>query len=167
MGNAALRRALHAKALCAVIVKFTNHEVEERLKRDGIQVSPGALVLLRFLKSERLTMKELSARLLLSPPTLVPIIGSLEKKGIVRRERDIVDHRKIHIALTKKGTALISNVPLISQDNRLVKGIGGLGPKKAGQLIALLEELAQSTTGRGSVCAKVREIVSRETGKRD
>jgi DNA-binding MarR family transcriptional regulator len=41
------------------------------------------------------------------PPTLTKIVGRLEAEGLVKRETDEIDHRVVHVRLTRRGRDLI------------------------------------------------------------
>src|SRR5579875_3067159 len=53
-----------------------------------------------------LTQSQLSRRVGTMEPTTLSAIGGMEANGIVRRERDTNDRRKIRIFLTEKGRRL-------------------------------------------------------------
>ena len=52
------------------------------------------------------TVKGLGEKLFLEPSTMTPMLKRLEGMGYVRRERDSVDERNVHIFLTDAGRAL-------------------------------------------------------------
>lgn len=52
------------------------------------------------------TVKELSARLMLDPPTLSPLLKRLEAAGLVKRRRDPANERALQITLTEQGQSL-------------------------------------------------------------
>ncbi|NUQ37539.1 MAG: winged helix-turn-helix transcriptional regulator [Caldilineales bacterium] len=53
---------------------------------------------------------ELGEKLLTSPGNLSLVINNLEKQGLVRRERDSIDRRKVTVVLTETGHALIADL---------------------------------------------------------
>jgi len=64
---------------------------------------------------EALPVGELGARLHLDSGTLTPLLKRLEASGLVRRERDAHDERRVLVALTDEGLALrdeVSSVPI-------------------------------------------------------
>jgi DNA-binding MarR family transcriptional regulator len=79
--------------------------LEETITQQG--VSRGQWYFLRVLwEGDGLTQRELSARVGMMEPTTVVALNGMEKTGLIRRERNPEDRRKIHIFLTDKGTAL-------------------------------------------------------------
>jgi DNA-binding MarR family transcriptional regulator len=56
-----------------------------------------------FRDSDRLSMKELAEFLGVKLPNMTMMIDSLAKDGVVERERDSDDRRKVYVSLTPKG----------------------------------------------------------------
>ena len=52
------------------------------------------------------SVKELGEKLYLDSNTLTPLLKTLEKKGLVTRERNKVDERVLTVSLTKEGEKL-------------------------------------------------------------
>jgi DNA-binding MarR family transcriptional regulator len=64
-------------------------------------ISAGQWRFLRQLwRDEGLTQRELSARVGMREPTTVVALKGLEAAGLIRREKSLVDKRKVHIFLT-------------------------------------------------------------------
>ncbi len=86
------------------------HRAMQRHLEDAIAtvgVSRGQWYFLRVLwEGEGLTQRELSSRVGMMEPTTVVALNSMEKIGLIRRERNPQDRRKIHIYLTEKGSSL-------------------------------------------------------------
>nr|WP_255570421.1 MarR family transcriptional regulator [Cohnella sp. CFH 77786] len=64
------------------------------------------IALIALWEKDRISVKELGARLFLDSGTLTPLLKKLEKMGLLKRERDKRDERSLVIALTPEGTAL-------------------------------------------------------------
>ena len=67
---------------------------------------PQYLVMLVLWERDDLTLSELGERLLLDSGTLTPLLKRLESAGLLQRQRDAGDERKIRVALTAGGSAL-------------------------------------------------------------
>lgn len=67
---------------------------------------PQYLVMLALWQESPLSLKELSARLVLDPGTLSPLVKRLESIGYLERTRDPADERALAIVLTERGRAL-------------------------------------------------------------
>ena len=57
-----------------------------------------------------MTQSEISTKVLKSGSNMTTVIDNLERDGHVRRERDAVDRRMIHVHLTEAGTGKIEAV---------------------------------------------------------
>lgn len=92
----------------------------------------------------RPTVGELGERLRLDSGTLTPLLKRLEAAGLVARERDGADERRVHVALTAAGEALqdeVADVP-----GAVVEAIGL--PREDGQALrALLDRVLAAADG--------------------
>jgi MarR family 2-MHQ and catechol resistance regulon transcriptional repressor len=53
---------------------------------------------------------EVSAKILRSTGNMTLVLDNLEKRGWVRRERDLGDRRKVNVSLTEEGREVISRI---------------------------------------------------------
>ena len=67
---------------------------------------PQYLVMLVIWERDDVTLSDLAERLLLDSGTLTPLLRRLQSSGLLRRERDARDERKIRVTLTPEGRAL-------------------------------------------------------------
>ncbi|MEL6239560.1 MAG: MarR family transcriptional regulator [Pseudomonadota bacterium] len=67
---------------------------------------PQYLVMLTLWQNHPLAGKDIAERLNLSANAISPLLDRLEESGFVTRERDAVDRRVVHVALTDRGIAL-------------------------------------------------------------
>lgn len=67
---------------------------------------PQYLVMLVLWEQDGLTVSELGERLYLDSGTLTPLLKRLEAAGLVARQRDAQDERRVRVALTAPGRAL-------------------------------------------------------------
>jgi DNA-binding MarR family transcriptional regulator len=102
--------------------------------------APQLLSLLVICEHSSLTQVELSRHILLSASTLVGVLDRLEAKGLILRQRDTVDRRRIHLVPTDKGRLVASTAPLPMHE-RLVRGLPVLAPERRCALADHLEEL--------------------------
>jgi DNA-binding MarR family transcriptional regulator len=81
-----------------------------------------------------MTVNDLAEQLLLKPQTTVELVDRLEDAGLVRRERDEVDRRRVRLTLTARANRLLEKLSAehLSQIRR-----------DAPELIALLRDVAQ------------------------
>ena len=67
---------------------------------------PQYLVMLVLWEQDGPTVSELGERLFLDSGTLTPLLKRLEASGLVERQRDPQDERRVRITLTPRGRAL-------------------------------------------------------------
>lgn len=69
----------------------------------------GEMAVMRLLHNgtkKKMTAGELSSRLSMTTSRVAAVLGSLEKKGLLERENDAVDRRRVLVSLTQAGEAL-------------------------------------------------------------
>lgn len=69
----------------------------------------GEMAVMRLLHSgakQKMTAGELSSRLGMTTSRVAAVLGSLEKKGLLERENDEIDRRRVLVSLTQAGDAL-------------------------------------------------------------
>lgn len=76
---------------------------------------PQYLVMLVLWEAEPLAVNEIGARLSLDSGTLTPLIKRLESAGLVQRERDAADERRVLVHLTAEGRALRQRAAKVPQ----------------------------------------------------
>ena len=74
---------------------------------------PQYLVMLALWDGDGIPVKELSERVCLDSGTLSPLLRRLTQRGLVRRERDARDERRVDISLTEQGEKLRAHAPEI------------------------------------------------------
>ena len=98
-----------------------------------------AILAIRGLAPEAgMTVNDLAEHLLLKPQTAVELVDRLEDAGLVRRERDEVDRRRVLLSLTAKANRLLEKLSAehLAQIRR-----------DAPELIALLRDVAHRDGG--------------------
>jgi DNA-binding MarR family transcriptional regulator len=86
-----------------------NREFSDRIARQG--VSLGLWPFLRALwDGDGITQRELSEKVRMKGPTTVAALNKLEDRGLVRREGDKKDARKINVFLTPDGRKVYRKV---------------------------------------------------------
>jgi DNA-binding MarR family transcriptional regulator len=70
-----------------------------------------AILAIRGLAAERqMTVHELAEHLLLKPQTTVELVDRLVDAGLVRRQRDDVDRRRVFLALTARANRILEKL---------------------------------------------------------
>ena len=87
--------------------RLIQRALQARIERHGVTL--GMWYFLRVLWNEDgLTQRELSRSIGTMEPTTLSAIAAMEKLGLVRRERNAADRRKVNVFLTPHGRALES-----------------------------------------------------------
>ncbi len=133
-----------------------------RLNRHGIK--SGFWHYLRALWIEEgQTQKQLSRITHVTEVTTVSLLNDMTQRGLIRRDRDTVDRRKVFVSLTPKGRALKSRLlPYAVELNKIaVRGI----PKKDIEVcLAVFEKMSANLEAEFS--AAERTYASRPDGRR-
>ena len=92
---------------------------------------PQYIVMSALWREDGVKMRALGQTVSLEANSLTPVVKRLEARGLLRRERSVVDERKVLIHLTEEGKALQA------QAGEAAKGFldcSGLDPKAAQEL---------------------------------
>ena len=111
--------------------------------------APQLLSLLVICEHDSTTQAELSRHILLSASTLVGVLDRLEGKGLILRQRDTVDRRRIYLVPTDKGRQVAATAP-VPMHEQLVRGLTALAQQRRSALAEHLEELVD-LLGAGNV----------------
>ena len=98
---------------------------------------------LRILRGagEPLPVQEVAGRMIQPVPAMTGLVDRLEKAELVERRRISEDRRVIHVAITKKGEAVLKKLdqPVLELHEKL---LAGLTKNEVKQLVSLLEKAA-------------------------
>lgn len=136
-----LMHAVEIHNMAALLLKFFNDGVSQRMQAAGQQLSALQFGVLQMLQFEALTVSMISQRMGMDPSSIVRLIDSLERKGLVARGVDPADRRRNPIQLTEAGRALLAAVPPIAPDDPAVQALQALGEERTLQLRDLLIKL--------------------------
>ncbi|MFN3231112.1 MAG: MarR family winged helix-turn-helix transcriptional regulator [Alphaproteobacteria bacterium] len=117
-------------------------------------ISSGQWRFLRVLwQEDGISQRELSRRVDMREPTTVVALKGLEKKGLVIRNRDDVDRRKIRVFLTDEARALHNQLmPYVAEVNALANaGVSNKDLETAKRvLLTMSRNLSPDLAGRSS-----------------
>jgi DNA-binding MarR family transcriptional regulator len=133
--------AVEIQLYAALLLKFFNQGLEERLRECGERISSLQHGILRMLQFDTLTISEISQRMGLDPSTLVRAVDALERKDLARRGSDPHDRRRHPITITKKGMQLVTTVPVITSGDPTFQALQALGLEPTTHLRDLLRAL--------------------------
>jgi DNA-binding MarR family transcriptional regulator len=153
--------AIEIQVYAALLLKFFNRALEERLRESGERISSLQYSILRMLQSDTLTISEISQRMGLDPSTLVRSVDALEREDLARRGSDPRDRRRNPITITEKGVELVTTVPLIAHEDLTSQALQSFGMESTTQLRDLLRRLiTEFPEGK-----MVAELISDQTGR--
>ena len=153
--------AIEIQVYAALLLKFFNRALEERLRESGEKASSLQYSILRMLQSDTLTISELSQRMGLDPSTLVRSVDALEREDLARRGSDPRDRRRNPITITEKGMELVTTVPVIAHEDLTSQALQSFGIESTIQLRDLLRRLiTEFPEGK-----MVAELISGQTGR--
>jgi DNA-binding MarR family transcriptional regulator len=142
-----INKASELKILTSLILKLSKHEIEQRLAKAKANVSFLGLIVLRILCSKDQTISELGEKMILKSATLVPVIDSLEVRGLVTRKQDKSDRRRNTISLTERGIKLIKAIPIVNDDDHMVAVLEEIGREESEKLLLLLRKITIAMGG--------------------
>ncbi len=103
-------------------------------------------VLESLLHKGPLCQRDIAAKILKSSGNITMVIDNLEKRGLVRRERDSEDRRYLTVYLTPAGSALIDRV-FAAVEAAIVAEMGTLSEGELAQLGMLCKKLGLKKGG--------------------
>lgn len=103
-------------------------------------------VLEALLHKGPLCQRDIAAKILKSTGNITMVIDNLEKRGLVRRERDSEDRRYLTVHLTPAGSALIARV-FADVEAAIVAEMGTLSEGELSQLGMLCKKLGLKRGG--------------------
>jgi DNA-binding MarR family transcriptional regulator len=139
------RTTIKLRILTGMIAKTSIEALENRLREQGINLSHLQFGLLHMVREGPLALTDLSKRFDRAPSTLVPAVDGLEERGLISRERDVEDRRRVHICMTERGRVLMDTLPQVANDyDPLYRAVQAFSEAEVEQLSELLEKLVRN-----------------------
>ncbi|MEC6795628.1 MarR family transcriptional regulator [Photobacterium sp. S4TG1] len=108
----------HEEVLIALRQIIRAIDLHSRKLNKNAGLTGPQLVLMRAIRgSGEITIRQLSNNTNMSQATATTILDRLEKRGLVVRQRSVLDKRKVHAHLTEAGVTLLDKAPLPLQDS--------------------------------------------------
>lgn len=120
-------------------LRVSARAAEAKVGLSGAQL----FVLSRLAEARGLSLGELAERTLTDPSSVSVVVRRLTEAGLATRKRSPEDERRVELAITPAGRALLRKAPAAAQE-RLVVAIAKLGPTKKHTLATLLDTVVQS-----------------------
>lgn len=117
---------------------------------------PQLTCLLQLVEDGALTVTSLAQALHLSPSTVIGILDRLEIKGLINRQRNAQDRRKVLVAVTDEGLAITNSAPSPLQDT-LAETLQNLPEIEQETIAASLERVVDLMEARHLDAARMLE----------
>ena len=141
------------QALVSIAAKTIRNAVDDRLEAGDTSITSLQYGILRIIQHGPETITVISKKQMLDPSTLVPAVDALERNGFVRRTKDPKDRRRTPIEITDKGATLIAQIPMLGEDDTLVKALVQISDEHQRELVERLKELVAKLTSDAEVDA--------------
>lgn len=99
------------------------------------------LITLKFISRERPTMKEIADYLAIAAPSATSLVNTLIEDGVVRREEEKDDRRRVRILITAKGRERLKN-EMESASRRIKGSLAALSVKEQEELAKILGKVS-------------------------
>ena len=107
-------------------------------------VVPGQFPALLCLYEENgLTQAELCRRVSIEQPTMANTLKRMERDGLIRRESDPVDGRRVRISLTPRARRLESKLSAMANEVNAI-ALSGLRAREAQSVLPILTKIAEN-----------------------
>ncbi|RBP50663.1 DNA-binding MarR family transcriptional regulator [Arenicella xantha] len=123
------------------VIRATDLHSKHLAKTIGL-TGPQILLLQTVQHHSDATISKLADEMSLSQPTVTNILGRLEGRGYLYRERSQQDRRKVHVHLSDKGAVALRDAPVPLQD-RFTEQFDQLQAWEQSMIIAALQRVAQ------------------------
>lgn len=133
----------HDEVLISIrqIVRAIDLHSKQLNKNFGL-TSPQLLLMRTIQSSPKMTLRQLSNNSNMSQATATSILDRLEKRGFIKRERDIKDKRKVHAVITTAGEQVLEQAPQLLQDN-FIEQFQALDQWEQTQILSSLQRVSR------------------------
>lgn len=152
------------RMLLITVTKTIGRAMQDRLAKSGHAITPLQMGLMRMIVMGPHTISEISRMLFTDPSTLVPVVDTLEERGLVERRKDPADRRRVPLYLTDSGRQLVESMLVAPDDDVLNVAIAQMKPDHAMQLRDLLRELLNGLPeGKETICGMQEHLLRLRT----
>ena len=135
-------------ALASVLVPLglASRRIKAVVERETEMSAPEWFTLSTLGKEDGISQGDMCQRFDLDPSRLTRLGQTLEREGMIRRERDPEDNRVVRMYLTEKGRGKLRHLPQLSEElGRRIRGV--LSDEELKELRRMLVVLAQAMKG--------------------
>jgi DNA-binding MarR family transcriptional regulator len=150
--------AQHREVLSAIrrIIRATDIHSKKMIKESGL-TSAQILILQTLIDEGQLTAAQLAERISLSQATVTTILDRLESRGLVIRERDTQDRRKVRVLITDEGQKVWQKAPTLLQTN-FIEHFDNLKDWEQTMIVSALQRVADLMNAESIDASPVLEI---------
>lgn len=123
------------------VIRATDLHSRHLVRTYGL-TTPQILLLQTITTCGAVTIGELAQHMRLSQATVTTILDRLEKRGLVVRQRSLLDKRKVHALLTPAAQEALKSAPSPMQE-QFVKRFRDLREWEQGMIVAALQRVAE------------------------
>ena len=102
---------------------------------------PQLVVLRKLARHNQMTIGSLAEDISLSNATVTGIVDRLERRELVRKDRDTVDRRRVFVHLTEKGRQLLESTPPVLQE-QFLEQLGALDTWEQNLILSSLQRIS-------------------------
>jgi DNA-binding MarR family transcriptional regulator len=99
-----------------VLISIRRRAICEQPCYRGVSL-PQLHILMMVLERERMTVSEIASLLNISTPSASAIVDRMEEHGLVTRQRDEIDRRVVHVAISDHGRGAVDGFMGMQRDN--------------------------------------------------
>ncbi|HEX5007752.1 MAG TPA: MarR family transcriptional regulator [Hyphomonadaceae bacterium] len=156
-----------ASALIAIRRILRAAELASRAVAERTGLTPSQIVVLQIIaRAGQPNAGAVAETARLSQATVTAILDRLEERGLVSRERDPGDRRRVAVELTEKGRTVLADAPDVLQ-NRFVARFERLADWEQAGLIAALERVAALLDAEGIDASPVLDVGRLDRSQRE
>jgi DNA-binding MarR family transcriptional regulator len=123
------------------VIRAIDQHSRQLVQSHGL-TGPQALLLSELVRRDGMTGSELARRISLSHATVTDVTKRLEARGLLQRQRQLDDKRRVLLLPTEAGRALVKvSVPLLQE--RFQQRLAGLQHWEQTQLLSALQRIAE------------------------
>lgn len=114
----------------------------KKLSKETGLTSPQLLVMQEIAANCGIMGKHIAENINLSPATVTSILDRLESRGLIIRQRSVIDKRKVGLHLTEAGYVAIEDAPTLLQAH-FIKRFESLEEWEQTQLVSTMQRIAK------------------------
>ncbi len=154
---------IHDEVLVSIrqIIRAVDLHSKQLNKNFGL-TSPQLLLMRAIQSSPLMTIRQLSTKSNMSQATATSILDRLEKRGLVIRERDTIDKRKVHARITAEGEDILQQAPQLLQED-FIEQFQALDEWEQTLLLSSLQRLSRMMNAPAIITEEILLTIDTET----